>query len=141
MKHTARPLAPLAIVLGVIVAFLGRPVIALGGEAKTHQSTAGHAVPRVIDDVTLMRVARAFVRVGQITKRERQVLRSTKDQATKQKVVTEAESEKIAAVTDEGVEPTEYNTVLLAVQGNQVLRHKFLAFVSQANRSSFKHLM
>ena len=92
--------------------------------------------PRTIDDATLKRTAAAYVRVRDIALKTQQAMGTASDQDTKQRMVEQAESEKVAAVKSEGIEPQQYNQVILAVRNNNDLRQKFLSYVRQAKGGS-----
>ena len=88
-----------------------------------------------VDDATLKQVARAFVKVRRISQSERNVLNGSGDQAAKEKAAQQAESEKIAAVKAEGLQPEQYDRVLQIVEADNSVQQRFLSYVRQVNNS------
>lgn len=93
---------------------------------------SGNANPRTVDDATLKRTAVAYVKVQNITLKERRVLKNTNDAAKRSQIIRQAESEKIEAVKHIGMQPQQYNQVILLVRNNDQLQRKFLSYVNQA---------
>ena len=87
------------------------------------------ANPQLIDDATLQRTANAFVKVKQIAQTEKRAVDSASDDAAKMKAAQQAESDKLAAVKAEGLQPQQYNQVLQLVQTDNNLQHKFLSYL------------
>lgn len=98
--------------------------------AYSHNS--GNANPKTVDDATLKRTAVAYVKVQNITLKTRQVLKHTNDAAKKGQIIRQAESKEIEAVRQVGMQPQQYNQVILLVQNNDQLQRKFLSYVHQA---------
>jgi hypothetical protein len=94
-----------------------------------YSGAPGAANPQLIDDATLQHTAKAFVKVTKITQTEQRVLNSAGDEAAKMKAAKQAESDKLAAVKAEGLQPQQYNQVLQLVQTDTNLQQKFLSFV------------
>ena len=66
-----------------------------------------------------------------------QEINSTDDTAERSSWRTESESEKLAAVKAEGMEPQQYNNVIHAGERRQHgLQQKFLSYVQQLRRTS-----
>jgi len=86
-----------------------------------------------IDDATLQRTARAFVKVQQIAKQESSALSGAGNDASRRQLAQRAESEKVAAVQSEGLQPEQYNRVLMMVQADKTLQQRFLTYVQQAS--------
>jgi hypothetical protein len=107
---------------------------------KAAQNTAyaqnSEAAPSRVDDATLKRAAAAYVKVRDITVKAEQEIDSTNDTAKKQQLMDESESEKLAAVKEEGMEPQQYNNVIMLVKDDTGLQQKFLSYVQQLRRSS-----
>jgi hypothetical protein len=66
----------------------------------------------------------------------KQAIDSTDDTARKQQLATESESEKVAAVKKEGMEPQQHDNVLQMVQVDSSLQQKFLSYVQEFKRAS-----
>lgn len=87
--------------------------------------------PASRDDTTLKRTAVAYVKVQNITLKAHELLKHTNDEAKRGQIIKQAESEKIEAVRQFGIEPQQYNRVILLVHNNDQLRlqRKFLSYV------------
>ncbi|MGA8058659.1 MAG: DUF4168 domain-containing protein [Candidatus Binataceae bacterium] len=92
--------------------------------------------PSRVDDATLKRAAAAYVKVRDISVKAEQEINSTDDTAKKQQLADESESEKVAAVKAQGMEPQQYNNVIMLVKDDSGLQQKFLSYVQQLRRSS-----
>jgi hypothetical protein len=92
---------------------------------------ANPAAPVAVDDATLKRTARAYVNVEQISKNERSAISGANGDTTRQSLAQQAESQKIAAVKAEGLQPEQYNQVLALVQADKGLAQRFLSYVAQ----------
>lgn len=81
-----------------------------------------------VDDATLQKAAKAYVKVKQIAHQSKQAGASASgaqpDQAS-------AQSEKLAAVRNEGLDPQQYNQVIQMVQNDPQLMQKFSNYVNQ----------
>jgi hypothetical protein len=88
------------------------------------------------DDATLKQTALAFVKVRQIAQNEQSAAEKAPATAEKQKAVQQGESEKLAAVKAQGLQPEEYNHVIMLVQADTNLRQRFMSYVSQAATSN-----
>lgn len=136
MKLSSKIVSTCAAIIAVFLAFPISSTMAQGGEKDTGQSNPGYSGapgtsnPETIDDATLKQTARAYTKVQQITQREQRVLNDTRDDATKQKVTRQAESEKLAAVKAEGLQPQRYNLVIQLVQADNDLQQRFLSYVN-----------
>jgi len=84
---------------------------ALGQAGSTDQSNPsysgapGTVSPNTIDDATLKHTAKAYVKVRQIMQTAKQAFNDTNDEAQKQQIAKQAESEIKAAVKSEGLQP------------------------------------
>ncbi|MGB6564718.1 MAG: DUF4168 domain-containing protein, partial [Candidatus Binataceae bacterium] len=76
------------------------------------------------------------VKVRDITVKAEQEINSTDDTAKKEQLADESESEKLAAVKAQGMEPQQYNNVILLVKDDSTLQQKFLSYVQQLRRTS-----
>ncbi len=135
MKLVNGAIAVCAVMLGLTVAVGVGAAMAQGSEeqgAPGCSGAAGAASTQHVDDATLKRAAAAYVRVQDITLKTRKVLSNTNDENQKHQIMEEAESEKIAAVKSQGMQPQQYNQVIMLVQADNQLQHKFLSYVRQA---------
>jgi hypothetical protein len=105
---------------------------ASGADSAPNASGAPQAK---VDDATLQQVARAFVKVRRIGQSEQHMLAGNGDQNAKQQAAQQAESEKVAAVKAEGLEPQRYNEVMHLVQADNGVQQRFLSYVKQVNNS------
>jgi hypothetical protein len=94
-----------------------------------YSGSPGGADPQLIDDATLQHTAKAFVKVTQIVKTEQSVLNRAASDTAKMQAAQQAESEKVAAVKAEGLQPQQYNQVLQLVQTDSNLQEKFLSYL------------
>jgi Spy/CpxP family protein refolding chaperone len=127
--------------LTLTLTFLISSTAALGQEGKAVQSKpsysgASGAVNPTIDNASLKRTAKAFVKVRQIVQNARQALNNTNDDAQKRQITAQAESDKIDAVKAEGLQPQQYNQVIELAQADKALRQKFLSYVNEVKSSS-----
>ena len=78
-----------------------------------------------VDDATLQKAAKAYVKVKQIVHQTKQAAGGAQpDQSA-------AQSEKIAAVKNAGLEPQQYDQVIQMVQNDPGLQQKFVTYVNQ----------
>ena len=89
-----------------------------------------------VDDATLQRTAKAYLKVSTIVQDEKTAVNGTGDDSAKAQATKQAESEKMAAVKDEGLEPQQYNHVLQLVQNDTNVQQRFLAIVNGRNAGS-----
>ena len=87
-------------------------------------SASAPAQSAQIDDATLQKAAKAYVKVKQIVHQEKQANAAEPPQASDQ-------SAKMAAVKAEGLDPQEYNQVLQTVQNDPQLQEKFAGYVNE----------
>jgi type V secretory pathway adhesin AidA len=108
-----------AAILGLTLTFLISSGVALGQEGNAGQGNPaysgapGAVNPDSIDDATLKQTAKAYVKVRQIVQKAEQDLNNTTDNAQQQQIAKQAESRKMAAVKAEGLQPQQYNRVIL----------------------------
>jgi len=76
-----------------------------------------------IDDATLQKAAKAYVKVKKIVHETKQASPSSASAAPDQA--------KIAAVKDSGLDPQQYNQVIQTVQADPQLQQKFASYVTQ----------
>ena len=99
-----------------------------GAPSAANPATA----PGTVDDATLQRTARAYVKVQQISENERGAINGASDDASRKNIAQQAELKKVAAVQAEGLQPQQYNQVLALVQGDKQLEQRFLAYVQHS---------
>jgi hypothetical protein len=91
-------------------------------------SASAPAQAAQVDDATLQKAAKAYVKVKQIVHQTKQASPSS---ASAQPDQASAQSEKIAAVKNEGLDIQQYNQVLETVQNDPQLQQKFASYVTQ----------
>lgn len=77
-----------------------------------------------VDDATLQKAAKAYVKVKEIVHQSKQA-----DSATSAQPATN--SDKLNAVRGEGLDPQQYNQIIQMVQNDPQLQQKFAAYVNQ----------
>ena len=114
--------------LAVLIGFPTSAVLADTSSAMSDSGSAASASAPAqgasIDDATLQKAAKAYVKVKQIVHQEKQANAAQPPQASDQ-------SAKMAAVKAEGLDPQEYNQVLQTVQNDPQLQQKFAGYVNQ----------
>lgn len=141
MKISKNTFAIYAAMLALTLTFPIASSVALGQEGNPGQSNPGYSAapsavnPKAVDNATLKRAARAFVKVKQIAQREQRLLSGTSDDDTKQKVMQRADSEALATVKAEGLQPQEYDEVLQLVLADNDLEQRFLSYVDEVKPS------
>jgi Domain of unknown function (DUF4168) len=136
--------AQYAMMFVVILTLLASSGVALGQEGTAGQNNlrfsgaSGAVKPPTIDDATLKRTAKAFVKIKRIlVSAQREIDRSNSDQQ-KQQIVAQAESDKIDAVKAEGLRPQQYNQVLVLARVDKTLRQKLLSYVNEVEKTPQK---
>ena len=109
--------------------FVASPISSVFADTSSPMSDSGSAASAPaqgtsIDDATLQKAAKAYVKVKQIVHQEKQANAAEPPQASDQ-------SAKMAAVKAEGLDPQEYNQVLQTVQNDPQLQQKFAGYVNQ----------
>ena len=112
-----------------LAVFIGLPISAVLADTSSPMSDSSSAASAPaqgasIDDATLQKAAKAYVKVKQIVHQEKQANAAEPPQASDQ-------SAKMAAVKAEGLDPQEYNQVLQTVQNDPQLQQKFAGYVNQ----------
>ena len=64
-----------------------------------------------------------------------QALNNTGDDAQKQQIAEQAESNKMAAVKSEGLQPQQYNQVIQLARADKTFEQKFLSYVNEVKNS------
>ena len=93
--------------------------------AESAQPAQGSAQ---VDDATLQKAAKAYVKVKQIVHQTKQAESAGNGAAADQSA---AQSEKIAAVKNAGLDPQQYDQVIQMVQNDPSLQQKFANYVNQ----------
>ena len=81
-----------------------------------------------VDDATLQKAAKAYVKVKQIVHESKQANPSGD---TAQSAQPASQSDKLNAVRDQGLDPQQYNQILQMVQNDPQLQQKFANYVNQ----------
>ncbi len=140
MTFQPRAIATCAAILGMSLAlpsFAANAKTMNGNVAsETAYAQNSETAPSKVDDATLKRAAAAYVKVRDISVKAEQEMNNTNDTAKKQQLADESESEKLAAVKAQGMEPQQYNNVIMLVKDDNGLQQKFLSYVQQLRRSS-----
>ena len=87
-------------------------------------SAAASAQSEQVDDATLQKAAKAYVKVKQIVHQDKQANSGANAQPATQ-------SDKLNAVRGEGLEPQQYNQIIQMVQNDPQLQQKFATYVNQ----------
>lgn len=119
--------------LGAAFALMVLPGVARSQSANPGASSgaaASRASDQGVDDATLQQVAHAYVAVRHITNDTRERLARTQDNSERQQIASQAEAQKLSVVKQEGIDPQQYNKVLLIVQKDPNLQQKFMSYVN-----------
>lgn len=141
MKFEKRAITVCAALLGITLAFPSLGIAAMNGNSQqsapgVYAGGSNAANPASVDDATLKRAAAAYVKVRDISLKTEQAVNRTDDEAKKQQLMVQGESAKVAAVKEQGMEPQQYNHVILLVKADDNLQQKFLSYVQQLKHSS-----
>jgi hypothetical protein len=130
------------VIIATLLVLAKAPALAQDTTGTTNRSSPGYsgapgtanpAAAAAVDDATLKRTARAYVKVQQISENERNALNGASGDASRQSLAQQAESKKIAAVKAEGLQPQQYNQVLALVQSDKSLAQRFLSYVDHSS--------
>jgi Domain of unknown function (DUF4168) len=77
-----------------------------------------------VDDATLQKAAKAYVKVKEIVHQDKQANSGASAQPANQ-------SDKLNAVRDQGLDPQQYNQIIQMVQNDPQLQQKFATYVNQ----------
>ena len=118
---------------GALAVFIGFPISGVWAQSSSSMGDSGSsasapAQAAQVDDATLQKAAKAYVKVKQIVHQTKQANPSSEGAQPEQ---ASAQSEKIAAVKNAGLDPQEYNQVLQMVQNDPQLQQKFASYVNQ----------
>ena len=89
------------------------------GSSAAAPAQSGH-----VDDATLQKAAKAYVKVKQIVHQDKQANSGANAQPATQ-------SDKLNAVRDQGLDPQQYNQIIQMVQNDPQLQQKFATYVNQ----------
>ena len=106
----------------------GSSASAPAAEGAPAAENAQPAPAAQVDDATLQKAAKAYVKVKQIVHQSKQAQSSGNGAQPDQSAV---QSEKIAAVKNEGLEPQQYDQVIQMVQSDPNIQQKFVNYVNQ----------
>ena len=106
----------------------GSAASAPAAEGAPAAESAQPAPAAQVDDATLQKAAKAYVKVKQIVHQSKQAQSSGNGAQPDQSAV---QSEKIAAVKNEGLEPQQYDQVIQMVQSDPNIQQKFVNYVNQ----------
>ena len=116
-----------------------RATATIGGalaQRTAYAQSSGSSAPSQVDDTMLKRTAAAYVKVRDISIKTEQAMDETSDSAKKEQLAAESENEKVAAVKAVGMDPQQYNNVLMLVKADTGLQQKFLTYVQKIRSSS-----
>jgi hypothetical protein len=118
----------LAILIGFpISSVLAQSPDSMGASGTSASAPAQSAQQAAsIDDATLQKAAKAYVKVKQIVHETKQANPTSASAAPDQ-----AASQKLAAVKNEGLDPQQYNQVIQTVQSDPQLLQKFASYVKE----------
>ena len=140
MRLSTNILAIYAVMLSLTLTLLIPSGVALaqaGNAGQSNPGYSGHSAVNsgTIDDVTVKQSAKAYVKVRQIMQSSQQALNNTGDAAQKQQIAEQAESNKMAAVKSEGLQPQQYNQVIQLARADKSFEQKFLSYVNEVSNS------
>ena len=92
---------------------------AMGGASASAPAQSGQ-----VDDATLQKAAKAYVKVKEIVHQDKQANSGEAAQPANQ-------SDKLNAVRDQGLDPQQYNQIIQMVQNDPQLQQKFATYVNQ----------
>ena len=129
MTLTRKVLAAGALAVFVTSPISGAFAMSSGSMGEDGSSAAAPAPAQSgqVDDATLQKAAKAYVKVKQIVHQTKQAESANGAQPDQ----TAAQSEKLAAVKNEGLEPQQYDQVIQMVQNDPALQQKFASYVNQ----------
>jgi hypothetical protein len=123
-----------------IAAFVAFPIPGVFAQSSSSMGDSGSAASAPVaegaqpapaaqlDDATLQKAAKAYVKVKQIVHQTKQAESAGNGAQADQSA---AQSEKIAAVKNAGLDPQQYDQVIQMVQNDPGLQQKFVNYVNQ----------
>src|ERR1700722_8816230 len=114
---------------GALTALIAFPISrafaqSAGSMGDNGSSASAPAQSGQVDDATLQKAAKAYVKVKQIVHQDKQANSGANAQPATQ-------SDKLNAVRGEGLEPQQYNQIIQMVQNDPQLQQKFATYVNQ----------
>src|SRR5207245_1748962 len=107
MKLRSKVIFTWVVTIAALLVLAKAPAIAQDATGSRGHSSRGYsgapgaanpAAPATVDDATLERTARAYVKVQQISENERGAINGARDDASRQSIAQQAESKQVAAV-------------------------------------------
>ncbi len=146
MKHLVKLVTAGLLTIAVFMFIATSSSIAqTGDQSAAPNESAYSAAPatansQAIDDATLKQAAQTFVKVKQITQKEKSAVNDMQDETAKQKIVQQAQAEKISVVEAAGMQPQNYDRILQTVQADPGLQQKFFSYVDQPENSAKQNM-
>jgi hypothetical protein len=114
---------------GALTAMIAFPISSAFAQSSSPMgdngsSAAAPAQSGQVDDATLQKAAKAYVKVKQIVHQDKQANSGANAQPATQ-------SDKLNAVRDQGLDPQQYNQIIQMVQNDPQLQQKFATYVNQ----------
>ena len=114
---------------GALTALIAFPISSAFAQSSSSMgdngsSAAAPAQSGQVDDATLQKAAKAYVKVKQIVHQDKQANSGEAAQPANQ-------SDKLNAVRDQGLDPQQYNQIIQMVQNDPQLQQKFATYVNQ----------
>jgi len=114
---------------GALTAMIAFPISSAFAQSSSPMgdngsSAAAPAQSGQVDDATLQKAAKAYVKVKQIVHQDKQANSGANAQPATQ-------SDKLNAVRDQGLDPQQYNQIIQMVQNDPQLQQKFANYVNQ----------
>jgi hypothetical protein len=115
--------------VGALTAMIAFPISSAFAQSSSPMgdngsSAAAPAQSGQVDDATLQKAAKAYVKVKQIVHQDKQANSGANAQPATQ-------SDKLNAVRDQGLDPQQYNQIIQMVQNDPQLQQKFATYVNQ----------
>ena len=117
---------------GALTVFAAFPISGAFAQSSSSMGDSGSsasapAQSAQLDDATLQKAAKAYVKVKQIVHESKQA-NPTGASAEPQGAT---QSDKLSAVRDQGLNPQQYNQIIQMVQNDPQLQQKFATYVNQ----------
>ena len=114
---------------GALTVFAAFPISGAFAQSATSVGDSGSSASAPaqsgqVDDATLQKAAKAYVKVKQIVHEDKQANSGANAQPANQ-------SDKLSAVRDQGLDPQQYNQIIQMVQNDPQLQQKFATYVNQ----------
>ena len=114
---------------GALTVFAAFPISGAFAQSATSMGDSGSSASAPaqsgqVDDATLQKAAKAYVKVKQIVHQDKTANSGANAQPANQ-------SDKLNAVRDQGLNPQQYNQIIQMVQNDPQLQQKFATYVNQ----------